>query len=235
VTQTDSPVEAYRLETPPPEKRPFIRWLTNPFVIALAAIVVFNLVWALPRYLHFDSKLSRVPLDPRFPHQWHFPIIVAHVLTANLALLLVFFQLSSRLRRRFPVVHRTSGRVYVFAGALPTSLLALWLIPYGHQPFGELGQGAEGALWFFTTAMGFVRARQGRYVDHRRWMIYSFALALGTTWGRLIVWGMSIIPGFTMGLNWLFEVSSWLGWFVNLLVAYWWVERTAPRAQELVA
>lgn len=211
-----------------------VRWLRNPLVLALAALVIFNLYWAFPRYLHFDKTLSRIPPDLTFPNNWHFPVIVAHVITANLAMVLVFFQLSKGLRRRFPVVHRTTGRVYIFAGALPTSLLALWLVQYSKQPFGQLGLATMGVLWFFTTAMGYVRVRQHRYVEHRSWMIYSFALALGTSWGRGIVWGMEHL-NYTIEFKYLFEISSWGGWVVNLVVAYWWIQRTAKRAPELVA
>jgi Predicted membrane protein (DUF2306) len=210
-----------------------VRWLRNPWVIVLAAIVVFNLLWALPRYLRFDPKFSRVPLDAGFP--LHFTVIVLHVIAGCLALVLVFFQLSTQLRRRFPLFHRVSGRLYIFGGALPTALLALVLVPYSHQPFGELGLYWMAALWLVTTLLGYWHVRNHRYVEHRRWMIYSFALALGTTWGRVILYAMTHIPGFTISFTALMEISSWMGWVVNLVIAHWWVQHTAKRAPELVS
>jgi predicted membrane protein DUF2306 len=211
-----------------------VRWLRNPIVLALGALVVFNLLWALPRYIGLDTTRSRIPEDPTFIGKLHYEVLVAHIFTANLALVLLFFQVSIQLRRRFPAIHRASGRTYIFAGALPTSILALWLVPSGGQPFGKLGMVLMGALWIITTVMGYVRARQHRYVEHRNWMIYSIVLALATTWGRLIVYLMDVIPGFKVDFMLLIDISSWASWSVGLLVAHLWVQHTAAKAPELV-
>jgi hypothetical protein len=207
----------------PPTHR--ARW-QSPWLVGLTALVVLNLLYALPRYLQFDPNLSRNPILPDYPMQ--FPLMVAHLLTGNIAMVTVFLQVVPWVRRHHPRTHRISGRMYVFAGAIPSALLGLYLIPALPTPTGQIGLAVEATLWITTTVLGYWHARSGRYAKHRQWMVYSFALALGTTWSRVLYVAMIAIPGFTIGDNAYLEITSWLGWTINLLIAHWWLERRRP-------
>jgi hypothetical protein len=85
-----------------------------------------------------------------------------------------------------------------------------------------------GVLWIATTVVGYRRAVQHRYASHQRWMVYSFALSLGTSWGRVIVVTLGLFPTFQINFNILVDVTSWL-WVITLLIAHWWVESRATR------
>jgi len=210
------------------------RWWRSPWGLAalalLAAAVVFNLVYALPRYLQFNPKLSRIPLDPAFPP--HFGVLVVHVVAGNLALVTMFIQLVPWIRRNHPRIHRISGLVYMVGGVLPTAALALVLLPYSTAPIGNVGLFTMAVLWLGTTAMGYVRIRQHRYAEHRKWMLYSFALALGTSWGRIISVLEQHFPAININIEVFLEISGWLGWVVNLALVQIWLEITAKRVTE---
>lgn len=209
--------------TPDPTPRGVVR---RAWLVGAAVLVVFNLLHAFPRYATGDPHQARIPLDQGFPE--HYGVLVAHVVLGNLSMVTVFLQLLPGVRRFHPRVHRISGRLYVFAAALPGALLALVLLPFSKAPSGQVGLATMAVLWIATTVAGYVRARQRRFHDHRRWMVYSFALALGTSWGRVLSEAMTYIPGFRIGVLPLLEISSWLGWIVNLLIAHWWLRRSAP-------
>jgi uncharacterized membrane protein YozB (DUF420 family) len=199
------------------------------WLVLLLGIVAFNLIYALPRYLSFDPTRSRSGLNPSVPA--HFGLLVAHVVTGNVAMVTVLLQLWPWLRRNHPRVHRFSGRVYILAGALPAAGLALFaLLPLRPDQSGSIGLAVMGVLWIVTTVVGWRMARRGRYAEHRRWMLYSFALAMGTTWGRIIVVVLTAFPNLHVSFDVLVEVSSWLGWMVNLLIAHMWVESRARRS-----
>lgn len=197
-------------------------------MIAVAVLVVFNLIYALPRYLPLDPTKARVPIDPHAPEQ--FPMIIAHLLTGNLAMVAVFLQLLPWLRKAHPNVHRASGYVYVFGGVLPSAGLGLALLPYHVIPTGQTGLGMMAVLWILVTLQGFRMQRQKRYAEHRRWMIYSFALTLGTTWARVLAYAVMWIPGFTISDFVFLEITSWLGWVTNLILAFLWLDWTARRS-----
>ncbi|MEU3455885.1 DUF2306 domain-containing protein [Micromonospora sp. NPDC006766] len=212
--------------------RPGSWWRQRYFwLVLLLGIVVFNLIYALPRYLSLDPSQSRSGLDPSVPA--HFGLLVAHVVTGNVAMVTVLLQLWPWLRRNHPGVHRNSGRVYILAGALPAAGLGLFaLIPLRPDQTGSVGLGAMGVLWIVTTIVGWRMAIRHRYAEHQRWMLYSFALALGTTWGRIIVVVLTAFPNLPVNFSVLVEVNNWLGWMVNLLIAHLWVESRASRSSK---
>ncbi|MCX4388075.1 DUF2306 domain-containing protein [Micromonospora peucetia] len=233
VELTEPPATAVAQQTPTTAPdRPGSWWRQRYFwLVLLLGLVVFNLIYALPRYLSLDPSQSRSGLDPSVPAQ--FGLLVAHVVTGNVAMVTVLLQLWSWLRRKHPRVHRASGRVYILAGALPAAGLGLFaLIPLRPNHAGSVGLGVMGVLWIVTTLVGWQMARRHRYAEHRRWMLYSFALALGTSWGRIIVVVLTVFPGLPVNFGVLVEVNNWLGWMVNLLIAHLWIESRASRSSK---
>jgi len=223
-----------------PNQRPATRggpgsWWRQPYLwlVLLLGVVVFNALYALPRYLSLDPAQSRSQLNPA--HSTHFGMVVAHVITGNLALITVLLQLWPWLRRNYPQVHRLSGRIYILGGVLPATALALFtLIPFRDGGFGgpgSMGLAANGVLWVIATAIGWRMARRRQWAQHQRWMIYSFALALGTSWGRVLFETITTYPslGKHISIYALIDFSSWLGWLLGLLIAHLWVEHRGQR------
>jgi uncharacterized membrane protein len=211
-------------------------WWRRPWIVPLAAVAVAFVAFSLPPYLSLDPARSRVPQPPGFG--LHFPLLVAHVVFGSIALLTACAQVWPWLRERHPAVHRTVGRVYVFAGVLPAGLLAL---PVGAlSPFGPVARVSNvllASLWLAVTITGYRRARQRRFVEHRRWMVRSFALTASIITNR--VWGAIAYVTLAPHLDTLFQgnetmlawtiagLATWLGWVLTLLAAEWWLERDA--------
>lgn len=213
--------------TPPPKSwwRSWQLWLG-----VLAVLIVFNAIYALPRYLSGDPAQVRILLDQNV--SLHYPLVVAHVVTGNIAMVTLFFQLWPWLRRNHPRFHRISGRVHIFAGALPSALFGFAMLFLRPGPAGSLGLALAATGWIFTILIALKRARQRRIAEHRRWMVYSFAFALSTSWGRIVFVLMTVIPGFTISDAVLTDFANWASWVVNLLVAHWWLERSARRRRQ---
>jgi hypothetical protein len=200
----------------------------------LASVVLAFLIYVWQPYLGFDPAKARVPLNPGVPEQYG--LLVAHILFGTIALSTLCLQLWPWLRREHPAVHRWSGRLYVFGGALPCALLIGLLIPAAGTPIGAVGQATAGFGWILTTVMGHVRARQRRRYDHRRWMLYSFAFAMNIVWGRLafILLQLAHVDSAAVLLQ-VGEASTWLGWVVNLLLVRWWLDRrVSGRASRVI-
>jgi len=199
-----------------------------PWLVLLAAAIVVNLHHAFPQYLSTDSSHARIMLRPGF--SLHYPVLLVHVFTGNIAMVTLFLQFWPWLRRQHPAVHRASGRVYIFAGALPAALMGLVLVPLRPMSAGSIGLATMAVLWLATTLIALRAARLGRYAEHRRFMVYSFALALGTTWGRILFLMFTHITGFTLSDAIVIDLANWMGWVFNLLVAHVWLEWTANRS-----
>ncbi|GAA0381161.1 DUF2306 domain-containing protein [Microbispora corallina] len=230
-TWTHEPPQRTRGRAAAPRER--VPWWRGAWAVAFAVLVVFNLIWALPTYLTFDPALSRIPLSPNFPGHLHYPTVVIHAITGNVTMVTGFLQLLPWLRRRSVRFHRVSGWLYVFAGALPAALLGLALLPFSQAPTGRVGLFGMAVAWIVTTVQGYRMQRAHRYAEHRRWMYYSFALALGTSWGRVVVIFMGI-TGVQFDMMLFLEAISW-GWVLNVLVAKWLVERRRRRPARAAA
>ncbi|ORA32093.1 DUF2306 domain-containing protein [Mycobacterium aquaticum] len=196
--------------------------------MALAVIVVAFLAYSLPPYL---SGGTRVPST----FGLHYPLLVAHVLLAAVAMVCAVGQIWPGLRRRHPKVHRRTGRIYV-ATAIPAAGCAMVIgaaTPFG--PILAVSDVALAALWLWFTVDGFSAARRRRFGRHRRQMLRSATLALSIITNR--IWTPvlyvcleplrdSIFGGNEEKYVWLVAgVGAWLGWTIPLLALQLWLRR----------
>lgn len=218
--------------TTPPVKP---RWWRRPWVAPLAVVAIAFVAFSLPPYLSMNPAMSRVPAPDFFPP--HFAVLSLHVIFGSIAMITCCLQIWPWFRERYPQAHRRIGRVYVFGGCLPSGVLGL-IVSVTTPYFGPV-TAASGvvlaSLWVACTLAGWRMARQRRFVDHRRWMVRSFALTLSIITNRL--WGVVFVIALSPELETTFHgdeallastvsaLSAWLGWVLPLLFAEWWLER----------
>ncbi|PZG19970.1 hypothetical protein C1I95_10555 [Micromonospora craterilacus] len=221
---------------PPPARR---RWWRRPWIFPLMFVAVAFIAFSVPPYLTFDPDNSRIP-PPDALGGLYFPLLVVHVFFASIAMVTACFQIWPWFRRRNPQAHRIMGRVYVLGGVLPAGLAGLAIgavTPFG--PVNLVSNMVMAPLWLTFTLVGFRMARRRRFVEHRRWMIRSFALTFSIITNR--VWAVFAVIILSPQLDTTFggsdialqqaisAISAWLGWVGTLLIAEWWLERTRRR------
>ncbi len=197
-------------------------------LIALAVLLVAFLAVSLPPYLTLDPANSLVPISGRVA--LHYPMLLGHIVFGTVTLVTVCLQLWPWLRRTHRRVHRISGRVYVFGGMLPSCVLALAVVPLGSlNLLGATGATAWALVGMVTTLRGYRAARARQTREHRRWMVYSFAAAMGIVTGRVLFLALPAIPGLAHASDIVHPLAGfWLGWLVNLAIARWWLNRRRP-------
>ena len=214
--------------------RPATRWWRRPWIAPFAIVAIVFVAFSLPPYLTGDPARSRVPQPPGFA--LHYPLLVGHVVFGAVALLTSCLQVWPWFRNRYRVAHRIVGRVYVFVGVLPASLMALPIAAM--SPFGPVARASNvllASLWLVCTLIAYRMARRRDYAAHRRWMIRSFALTASIITNR--IWGVaaylalapqldSTFGGNEQIFSWIVAgLTTWLGWVLPLLFAQWWLER----------
>ena len=167
------------------------------------------------RYLARGPLLSPNVLANLFARPW----LDLHVAGAATALLVGSFQFIPALRTRWPGGHRWNGRVYV-VGCLAGGLGGL-ILAFGSTagPVATAGFGSLGVAWIVVTSLGWRAAMQRRFVDHRRWMIRSWALTLAAVTLRLYL----LAPGMS-SLD-AYRAVSFLAWVPNLILAELYLRR----------
>jgi hypothetical protein len=199
-------------------------WRQNSWVIPVSAVMLATLIISVPPFLRFDPTRQPAQLNQTHP-TLDFALAEAHVLLATGAIVTLCLGIWPWLRIRFPAVHRWSGRVYVFS-ALSASLLILPIVYLNNSWQADIGAGATGACWFVTTLIGYLAIRQGNEVRHRRWMLYSFAMATSVVWGVVLT---HLFPN-PAQFPYMLETLRWVGPLFNLGAVKWWLDRTAARA-----
>ena len=109
-------------------------------------------------------------------------LLIPHTLSGVIALLAGPIQFSSRLRQRYLGFHRVLGRIYVvcvFMGAL-TGIALAWGRP------GLPGTSMQAAAWIVCTTAALITARNRQIVQHRQWMIRSYAVTFTFVSSRVL-------------------------------------------------
>lgn len=196
---------------------------------ALAVIVLLFLGFSLPPYF---TGGTRVPAT----FALHYPLLVAHVMFAAVAMMCAVAQIWPGLRRHHPVLHRPVGRVYVFT-AIPAAVCAM--VVGAATPFGPILAVSNvllASLWLWFTVNGYLAGRERRFVAHRRHMVLSATLALSIITNRISTPILfialyplqdSVFGGNEEHFVWFAAgLGAWLGWTVPMLAVQWWLTRT---------
>ena len=166
-----------------------------------------------------------------------------HVLAAAVITSAGLLQLVPAVRRRWPLVHRWSGRLFL-SMALILSFGGLWLVwvrgSYMTIP-GAIAVSMDGVLILWFAAMAWITARGRNFAAHRRWALRTFIVASGVWFMRLgyIVWGVmtggaGIAPGLSgpFDLFWAFATHLLP---LAVLELYLRAERAGAAAQRSMA
>lgn len=170
---------------------------------------------------------------PRTPAQaLHNPLgvpwLFIHVAGAVTALALGSLQFIPALRRGSGPPHRWVGRVYA-VGCLVGGAAGLILAPGSSAgPIASVGFGGLALVWIVVNLLGWRAAVRGRFAEHRRWMIRSWALTLAAVTLRLY---LPLVMALDLPFLPWYRAISFLAWVPNLVAAEFWLWRTESRVR----
>lgn len=155
-------------------------------------------------------------------------LFILHVAASPVALVIGAFQFLPKKGRSALARHRWLGRTYA-AAVLTGGIAGLGLaIGIPERPVAATGFGLLAVLWMATTGMAVRYAIRRQITEHRKWMIYSFALTFAAVTLRI---QMPFV--FASGLAGTYDEASnilaWSCWIPNLVFAWWLLERTAAK------
>ena len=156
----------------------------------------------------------------------HLALVQTHAVSAVLALCLGPFQLLSGLRARQRNAHRWVGMLYL-AGVLVASLTGfeMGLMAYGGLS-SKVGFCLMAALWAGTGWKAYQAARQGRFLEHQRFMVRNYALTFGAVMVRVY---LAIFRQMDLDFETIYPIVSWISWVPTLAVAEAWL---VPRSKD---
>ena len=110
--------------------------------------------------------------------------LVVHLGFGFVALFLAPFQFWPTIRAKYPLYHRTAGKLYIM-GSIVSSLTVLYLLTNYPLPGSIPSLGLLSLLWLYFTLMAWWLAKQRRFIQHKQFMIRSYVCAMAFVYLRL--------------------------------------------------
>ena len=154
---------------------------------------------------------------------------IAHCVTGALFAVLGPLQFAAPLRRKFPKVHRISGRIFLPVGivcgiyALAMSLsFPMWGYSY-NQWIGVVA--SLFMIFAFVNAFRLVRQRQ--FMAHREWMLRGFSIGMGVALFRILLGDVLQPMGMSFNDGW--NIVTAISFPATLIAAEVWIRLTRPK------
>jgi hypothetical protein len=148
-------------------------------------------------------------------------VLYAHIGFAPLALAILPFQFSTKLRMRRPGLHRWLGRGYGLAIAISGVAGLIMGLTTQAGTAANWGFSLLAIVWLGVTGRAIWLAMTRRIDLHKRWMIRSAALTLAAVTLRIELPILAGIFGFETG----YPIVAWTCWVPNAIAAEWWLRR----------
>jgi uncharacterized membrane protein len=191
----------------------------NVLVLVTLAFFTYLMAQITVAYLpyHTDAGFLRIKQDYIDIDHWRVAFFI-HVYASLWVLLAGFTQFNSRIQEFYPRLHRTFGYIYVTDVLLITGPAGLLMGVYANGGISsKVAFVTLALLWITMTAVALVKAKQGDFAAHRRFMIRSYALSLSAVTLRAWKWGITNtveLPPMDV-----YRAVAWLGFVPNLIVA----------------
>lgn len=140
-----------------------------------------------------------------------------HVYTAIFVLLTGFFQFSAYILRKYPFIHRSTGKFYLATILFLSAPSGLFIGLFANGGFySKISFVTLSVLWFYFTLKGFLFIKDKNIVQHKAFMLRSFALTFSAI--TLRFWKVILVYLFQPSPMDLYQIIAWLGWIPNLLI-----------------
>ena len=133
---------------------------------AIVACIAYFFLRDVPHYATYTPESYGV----HWPYRTY---LIPHIIGAGAGILVGLIQFTTRIRQRWPIVHRVCGRVYVAACVIGAPA-ALFLAANSECQTCKPALGSLAVYWLATTLIAFHFARQRSIATHRAFMIRSY-------------------------------------------------------------
>ncbi|CAN5323044.1 hypothetical protein BH10ACI2_BH10ACI2_06290 [soil metagenome] len=186
-------------------------WWRMPSVwVLLAAIVTSAAAWWLIAWP--VASISNVDKHPD-----HFGMVFVHMIGGTIMLFIGAANLYIGTTNKLFKYHKLLGRTYLIGGTLGVAFVVAVLLSTAHKSNGIFTNTTISLLtlataWLASAAMAYRSVRNGKYGEHREWIVRSYVLAWSFVFCRIA----SRVPGVeSIGGG---EAFIWLSWVAPILI-----------------
>jgi uncharacterized membrane protein len=197
-------------------------------VLSASLYFIFNNAF---HYFSFNKHEYGASLWPQ-----HAPWLLIHIICGMTALILGPFQFIPAIRKKYPKVHRTMGKVYLcnvlVAGIASLDLSINKIIITEKAIAYGTGLAMLAIVWLLTSGMAYWSVRSKNFLQHREWMVRSFVVTCAFTTFRLMA--KILAYQFHLGPSDLGPLLAWFCWAIPLFITEIFLQGNKIRKGNLV-
>lgn len=193
-------------------------------VAAFSLLLIYNTIPYFSFSKNFDFIEERSFLFQSNLYNTSFYI---HIAAGALCIGTALIQFSRYILKKSKVIHRISGKIYVFVVLFLGAPTGLYMSFFAKGSFWERALFMFMAGWWFvTTLYGLSTIHKRNVVAHKIWMIRSYAMAM-----TAVTFRVYHIAFYLLGWDHLenYEVSLWISVIGNMLFAEWVIWRQSKQ------
>ncbi len=202
-------------------------------ILAAYAFFCYLMAGISAQYVSLAPDVAFLGIKQDYVHLGYYRLaFFVHAFTALLALPAGFTQFSGFLRKKYPLLHRRAGYLYVGVILLLAAPSGLVIGIFANGGWSsQLAFCLLAVLWFVSTLQALRYARKRNWRLHRDFMYRSFALTLSAI--TLRAWKYALVALFHPPPMEVYRLVAWLGWGLNLALVEIWIWKNSGRAGSL--
>lgn len=195
-------------------------WMRRGCAVAVVVVLAFTVRRVLIDFPGLGAAVTPSAEDGAYAA--HRLLAYAHIAPGVVYLAGGAVQLTARIRRRHPALHRRLGRVVLPCGLVSGAFAIAFAVPHAYGGPLEVAATICFGTWFeLCLVLAYVGIRRGRVDLHRRWMVrgYATASAVGTI---RVLMGLLVVP---VGLVTSFGLAFWAAFVIHTVAAEHYLRR----------
>jgi uncharacterized membrane protein len=173
--------------------------------------------------IDFDVAFLRIKQEEISKVHYQYSFFI-HVYSSIIVLIIGIPQFSSYIRKKYALIHKNFGKIYIIIILIFTSPSGLIMAFYANGgPVSQIAFSLLSVLWFIFTYKAYQYAVQKKWHQHRNFMLRSFALTLSAISLRLFKW--IIASSIALPPMDTYRIVAWAGWVVNLIIIEVYISR----------
>ncbi|KGP78836.1 MULTISPECIES: DUF2306 domain-containing protein [unclassified Paenibacillus] len=193
-------------------------------VCVSSLVIVYALVknyWIDPEASSFLSHKTGLKRELHLPIWLN--VMYVHVAFACLAMASGLVNFSNRIFEKSRRFHRINGYVYIVSVVLVV-LTSGYMAPYATGgKISSMGFNVLNIIWLFITITALIQIKQKRMIQHRNWMVRSYAFCFTNMLIHLITsllhqgFGMIFATSYTIGIYGSIALLLFIPeWFIRM-------------------
>lgn len=194
------------------------RFFSALFLLFVGAFTLLMLTKVVP-YLSFEPEIDflTTKTDRVLGHRDFQASFYIHITSSLWVMGIGIAQFIPAFVKKYPRLHQTLGKVYVFSILLLAAPAGLGLALYANGGLpAKVGFSLQCIVWWLTTFIAWREIRQKRWQTHIEWMMRSYAVTLAAM--SLRVGSYAMVYLFHTKPIETYLTVTWLSWVGNLVI-----------------